>query len=76
MQSSIQTFNSTYKLKYDNCYERTIQTKMRVLTLGSHFLSQKGKLCETLHSGGLTPGEKPVTATQKEKMLTCYTSHK
>lgn len=60
-------FDGTCKPKYNDCHFRKIQTKMRILTPDRHFLSQKGKLCEKLHSNGITPGEKQATATQTER---------
>lgn len=62
-------FDGTCKPKYNDHYDTKTQIKMRILTPDGHLLSQKGKLCERLHSSGAgsTPNEKQATATQRER---------
>lgn len=59
-------FDGTCKPKYNDCNRRKTQMKMRILTPGRHFLSQKGKLCERLHSSEITVKNKPRQLRERE----------
>ena len=59
-------FDGTCKPKYNDCNRRKTQMETRILTPGRHFLSQKGKLCERLHSSEITV-KKQAMATQRRR---------